>query len=402
MNVITLEGVSKSYRHYARPLDRLVEVITRSPRHAAFTALEPLNLALSSGEVLGIIGCNGAGKSTLLKILAGTLKPTTGTVVQHGQIAALLELGAGFHPEMTGRENVYLGGAVAGLSRSVIDKKYSEIVDFSGLEAAMDRPVKTYSSGMSARLAFAVAMAIDPEVLILDETLSVGDGGFARKSFDRIIDFRRAGKTLLFCSHSMYQIEAICDRVLWLHHGRVQQLGIPAKVVGAYNEFLGEHLAKETAALEGAPPSALPAQGPIRLLGVDVSSENGEGRRLRMESCHSSLSLRIRFKGDAQHPVPSLGVTLTGSGGTPIASASSLDDGLHLQRRADETYTVTLRFPALPLLRGRYRVNVFLLCEEGIHFYESALGVAELEVDQAGRELGIVSLPRVWELPDAP
>lgn len=397
MSVITLTGVSKSYRQYPRPWDRLLEVLTRSARHHAFTALEPMDLSLSKGEVLGVIGRNGAGKSTLLKILSGTLQPTTGQVETHAQIAALLELGAGFHPEMSGRENVYLGGAVAGLSRKEIDRKYPEIVEFSGLEAAMDRPVKTYSSGMNARLAFAVAMAVEPEILILDETLSVGDGAFARKSFDRIIDFRRRGRTLLFCSHSMYQVEAICDRVIWLDQGRVRLDGPPDVVIPAYSAFL-DQMTATTDPLSHLQNDAALSQGPVRLMRVEASTESAKGRTLSLRTGENTLNLRILFRGDPNHPVPSLGVTLTGSGGTPLASASSLEDGLLIERQSDETYEVVLSFPRLPLLRGCYGVNVFLLCEAGLHFYESALQVAELQVEQTSRELGVVHLEREWTI----
>lgn len=396
MNVITLENVSKTYRHYAHPWDRLREVITRRPGYSAFTALEPLNLAIARGDVLGVIGCNGAGKSTLLKILAGTLQPSTGRVQTNAKIAALLELGAGFHPEMTGRENVYLGGSVQGLSKALIDLKYEEIVAFSGLAAAMDRPLKTYSTGMSARLAFAVAMAVDPDILILDETLSVGDGAFARKSFDRIIDFQRSGRTLLFCSHSMYQVEAICSRVLWLNQGRIERDGSPAEVIGAYNEFLAQQRFEADQPLKN--PS-LPASGGtslVRLIRIEANSEPKTQPPLTLESEKSSLSLRILFQGVQDQPPPSLGVTLMGPGGAPLASASSLEDGLKLPRSEDDRYEVTLHFPALPLLRGRYRVNVYLLCEEGLHVYESALGAAEFDVTQRTREVGLIRLQRSW------
>lgn len=394
MSVITLDNVSKSYRTYARPWDRLKEAVTQRPRHQEHHALKPVSLEIGQGRVVGLVGANGAGKSTLLKLIAGTLQPTTGIVTVKGQIAALLELGAGFHPDMSGRENVYLGAAVAGLSREHIESRYEDIVSFTGLAEAMDRPVKTYSSGMSARLAFAVAMAVEPEILILDETLSVGDGAFARRSFDRIIDFKNAGKTILFCSHSMYQVEAICDRVLWINQGAVLEDGDPAQVVSAYSEFLSAQAESPSATSESPKPAAIAHLA--RLIEVKVETQGQKGKRLSIRTGESDIKIRIRFKGAVNLPVPSIGVTLTAGNGWAIASASSLDDNLKLLRVDDEIYLTEITFPRIALLKGSYWVNVFLLCEAGLHLYDSAERVAEIKVSQACRELGVVSLPRTW------
>jgi lipopolysaccharide transport system ATP-binding protein len=358
--------------------------------------LETMNLDIGEGQVVGLVGANGAGKSTLLKLIAGTIQPTQGRVDVTVQIAALLELGAGFHPEMTGRENVYLGAAVAGLSRPEVDLKYEEIVEFSGLLEAMDRPVKTYSSGMAARLAFAVAMAVEPEVLILDETLSVGDGAFARKSFDRIIDFKKAGKTILFCSHSMYQIEAICDRVLWIHRGRVMMDGEPARVVTAYAEFLSTISNRPEIKSEEEAPAVFEEKGLARIINIKVHADGRQDERLVLETGLSTLKITVRFEGATTIALPSLGITLSGAHGGPLTSASSLDDGLRFERHDKETYSASITFPRLQLLKGHYWVNVYLLCEEGIHVYDSALRVAEFEMVQQCRELGVVTLPRQW------
>ena len=297
MIVVSLDQVAKTYRTYARPWDRLKEAITHRSHHLEHEVLKPLNLEISHGHVVGLVGANGAGKSTLLKLIAGTLQPTIGKVTVSGQVAALLELGAGFHPDMSGRENVFLGAAVAGLTKEQVESRYDEIVSFSGLAEAMDRPVKTYSSGMSARLAFAVAMAVEPEILILDETLSVGDGAFARRSFDRIIDFKKAGKTILFCSHSMYQVEAICDRVLWIDRGVVMMDGEPPRVVSAYSEFLSTQAGPP--APENQPPSSVPKQNqtqtPARLLDVKVCVDGRADKHLVTQTGLSDLSPSSRL-----------------------------------------------------------------------------------------------------------
>ena len=397
MTIIRLQEVSKTYRQYGSPLDRLWEVMTHQVRHQEHVVLETMSLEIGEGQVVGLVGANGAGKSTLLKLIAGTIQPTKGRVNVTVPIAALLELGAGFHPEMTGRENVYLGAAVAGLSRPEVDLKYEEIVEFSGLLEAMDRPVKTYSSGMAARLAFAVAMAVEPEVLILDETLSVGDGAFARKSFDRIIDFKKARKTILFCSHSMYQIEAICDRVLWIDRGRVMMDGEPSKVVTAYAEFLSTKSHRPEAEAPQEASSFQEEKGLARIIKIKVHADGRSDERLVLETGLSSLKVTVHFEGGMNIALPSLGVTLSGAHGGPVTSASSLDDGLRFKRNGLETYSASITFQRLALLKGNYWVNVYLLCEEGIHVYDSALRVAEFEMVQQCRELGVVTLPREWK-----
>ena len=201
---ISVRSLSKCYQMYDKPRDRLLQMVCRGRRqyYREFWALHNLSFDVGKGEVVGIIGNNGAGKSTLLQLICGTLHPTAGSVAVQGRIAALLELGAGFNPEFSGRENVYLSATVMGLSTGEIDARYEQIVAFSGIADFINQPVKTYSSGMYVRLAFAVATSVEPDTLIIDEALSVGDGEFARKSFDRIMELKKRGSTILFCSHS--------------------------------------------------------------------------------------------------------------------------------------------------------------------------------------------------------
>ncbi|MEW6036732.1 MAG: ABC transporter ATP-binding protein [Pseudomonadota bacterium] len=401
MTVIALRNVTKSYRSYEHPWENLWEVLTKIKRHREWTALQPLSLEIAEGEVVGIVGTNGAGKSTLLKLIAGTLIPSSGEILVSGRVAALLELGAGFHPEMTGRENVYLGASVMGLSNDCVGQLYDGIVEFAGLGDFMDQPVKTYSSGMYMRLAFAVATAADPDVLILDETLSVGDGAFARKSFERIIGYKNAGKTILFCSHSLYQVEAICSRVLWLDHGQVVMDGDPAQVVSAYAEFLS---GAENGNGVQDQPALVPAMasGGGRLTKVEVSADGVKDRQLKVRSGRTDLELAIGFESDPALPPPSIGLTITGANGWAVTSASTSNDGLALARRSDGSGEVKLVFPQFSLLKGGYWVNVFLLCEQGIHLYDRVEHAAELQVVQESLEQGVVSLPRRWSVNGAP
>lgn len=417
---IRLQGVGKTYVQYAKPADRLLEVLTGRARHHAFVALQPLDLTIEHGEVVGLVGMNGAGKSTLLKIIAGTVLPSHGQVTTDGRISALLELGAGFHPEMSGRENVYLSGALLGMTRAQVDALYSEIVAFAGLAEFMDQPVKTYSSGMFVRLAFAVATAVRPDILIVDEALSVGDGAFARQSFERIMGFRDAGSTILFCSHSLYQIEAICSRVLWVHHGAVVQDGEPAEVTSAYQQFLdtgrlpgdpvgpievvaaapvADPVARSATQQLGAPaesvtPSAPP--GVARLQSVRVRVGEQAGRELPVRSQQDDVVVEVEFAADPSLPAPTVAIALVRADGSFVASAGSHNDRIDIPRRPDGSGQVDLVFERLPLLKGEYGVNVYLLSEDGVQPYDQAVMVAWLRVSQQGLEQGVVSLPHRW------
>ena len=212
----------------------LIRWLQRKIRHRDFWALREINLTIFSGETVGLIGHNGAGKSTLLKLIARVLRPTTGRVVVKGRVAPLLEFGAGFHPELTGRENVYLNGALLGFSNQEMEAKFERIVDFAELWDFIDAPLRTYSSGMSARLGFAVATDVKPDILIIDEVLSVGDEAFQRKSAARMQEFRDQGATIILVSHNMAIIEQICHRAVWLDHGHLMEAGDVKEVIKAY------------------------------------------------------------------------------------------------------------------------------------------------------------------------
>src|SRR5213596_3452681 len=213
------QELTKQYDIYPRPADRLIEMITRRARHTVFPALQDVTFEVEKGEAVGIVGQNGAGKSTLLKLLCSVTRPSSGTLEARGTIASILELGTGFHPEFTGRDNAALNAAILGLSPSDVKASLPAILEFSELGTFLDRPVKTYSSGMYMRLAFSVAVNVDPDILVIDEALAVGDGHFQKKCVDKIREFQESGKTILFCSHALYLISSICRRALWLDHG---------------------------------------------------------------------------------------------------------------------------------------------------------------------------------------
>jgi ABC-type polysaccharide/polyol phosphate transport system ATPase subunit len=235
---VSVRNVSKVFRVYRRPIDLVKELIMGTPHHAAFRALHDVSFEIAPGEVVGFIGRNGSGKSTLLRIITGTLDRTAGEVTVNGKVSAILELGTGFNAEFSGRENIYLGGLCLGMARKEIDAKIDSIIDFSELRDFIDQPFKTYSSGMKCRLTFAVSISVDPDILIIDEALSVGDAKFQRKCFNKIEDFRRLGKTILFVSHDQNVLTSFCSRAMLLEGGRIITDDQPGTVVKRYLEVL--------------------------------------------------------------------------------------------------------------------------------------------------------------------
>jgi ABC-type polysaccharide/polyol phosphate transport system ATPase subunit len=234
---VIVNNLCKDFKIYERPQDRLREIILRRPCHRVYHVLDDISFAVPEGKSLGIIGDNGAGKSTLLKLLVGTLQPSAGDIEINGQVAALLELGAGFHPEFTGRKNIYLNASLLGVPDENIHELENDIIAFSELDYFIDRPVKTYSSGMYVRLAFSIATMVRPDILVIDEALSVGDMAFQKKCVQRMNEFRQQRKTMVFCSHSMFHVQELCDMALWIDQGKIRELGDSEQVVGHYEHY---------------------------------------------------------------------------------------------------------------------------------------------------------------------
>ncbi|MDZ4313727.1 MAG: ABC transporter ATP-binding protein [Azonexus sp.] len=393
-------NLSKTYVLYDRPVDRLLQALWRGRRQYGrrFAALAEVSFELPRGAVLGIVGKNGAGKSTLLQMICGTLTPSSGSIEVQGRVAALLELGAGFNPEFTGRENVFMNAAILGLPEYEIRQRFDEIAAFSGIGAFIEQPMKTYSSGMTVRLAFAIATCVDPDILIIDEALSVGDGVFARKSFDRIMALKEKGATILFCSHSMYHIEAICDQALWLEQGRIMMLDAPERVTRAYIAALAAEAAGPSMATHAAPISTpvMPGTGGAYLLEVTVTADGVTGRRLVLRAGVSDLNITIRFQVDPQLPPPAVAFGLETMAGAAVSSGSTHLDGVTPVTDADGRGTVRLNFPHMPLMRGTFRLAVFLMCERGLHVYDHATYCAELEVMHDDPAQGVCFLPHAW------
>lgn len=415
--VIRASQLGKSYRMYARPVDRLWQFMRGRHKRLFndFVALEGVNFDLLRGQVLGIVGVNGAGKSTLLQLIAGTISPSHGQILTTGRVAALLELGSGFNPEFTGRENIYLNAAVLGLQRSEIDLRLQSIIDFADIGSHIDQPVKTYSSGMHTRLAFAIATSVDADVLIVDEALSVGDGAFARKSFDRIMQIKENGATVLFCSHVLFHIEVFCDKALWLHKGQVRALGLVSDVLSQYQEFLddlsqptppatSESKSTESLSPLDSSPKALggPASYPTgfaRIRHVEVSLDGEAGQELYGDSGRSCLEMRIAFSSDPLLPSPSASLVISSDGGRILATHFATSQGLVMSRNALGEGVAQIRVPNLPLNKGRFRIGAYLLCEKGVHVYQWIDPVAHVNMHRESHDQGYWLLSGEWSSP---
>jgi len=403
---IRLNGLGKCYQIYNKPRERLLQMLVRSRKQyfREFWALRDVSFEVKRGDCLGIVGRNGAGKSTLLQLICGTLTPTSGEISVQGRVAALLELGAGFNPEFTGRENVFLSASVLGLSKQEIVARFKEIVAFSGIEDFIDQPVKTYSSGMYVRLAFSVATTVDPDILIIDEALSVGDGEFARKSFDRIMGLREKGVTILFCSHSMYHIEAICNRACWLEKGEMRKLGEPAEVVTAFSDHMSharqavqESVNPAPASVEGLLGKSRAPEKGGRILSITALADGQSGRKLELVSEVSDLFLRVEFVADPSLPSPTIAVAIFTKDGQLVTSTGSLYGDVIFNRDTDGRGLAQVVFPRIPLLKGDYLVSIFLTCERILHVYDNAERYVELKVAQKGLEQGLVVIPNRWQ-----
>jgi len=391
---IDLNNVSKTYKIYSNPIDRLKESlrpIFSKTYHTTFHSLQPVSISVLRGEVLGVVGLNGAGKSTLLQLMTGVIQPTSGNIQTNGRIAALLELGAGFNPEFSGRDNVFLNASLLGLSHKETLARYDDIVEFSGIGEHINKKVKTYSSGMYVRLAFSIATAIDPDILIIDEALSVGDGQFSRKSFDRIMNLKKKGVTIIFCSHNVYQVEALSDRVLWIDKGKLQSIGPSSSICQQYNNFLQskEDPTKNNIAFETNTNMA-------RLLNVTVDIDGKNEAPYELISNENNLNISVSFWSSDKLPIPNVAIIIDDENGRNISSCSTFYDNVTIHRDNEGVSTTKITFPKFSLLRGKYTVHIFLLCESGIHIYDAAQ-CAELSVSQPGLEIGIVSLERNWQ-----
>lgn len=402
---ISARNLGKAYRFYKRPFDRLKQMAWRGRRiyYEEFWALRNIDFEVYKGETIGIIGRNGAGKSTLLQLLCGTVTPTEGECRVNGRVAALLELGAGFNPEFTGRDNVFVNATILGLRDEEIRARFDDIAAFADIGEFMDHPVKTYSSGMFARLAFAVAVHVDPEILIVDEILAVGDQAFQRKCMERFYKVRESGCTILFVSHDPYQVKTLCQRAIYLVNGRRAAYGPADEVVDRY---VVEMEAKSTATeiTQQAPVvevgSVVDSHEPERLFRIkEVRFEDADGNALSEVRSGQEVRLRLRYialTDDLPRKV-SFVFNLKRHDDFYVCGTTTLMDGLPAFD-AHREGEVCVRFPEFRLLAGEYRWRVAINDHVGIGVYAEALHQCPFRVVDRFQAHGLVDLPRQWEI----
>jgi ABC-2 type transport system ATP-binding protein len=388
---IEVEGVTKNFRLYHQKPSSLKERVMRfrRVRYEPFTALDDIHLDIEAGTTVGLLGHNGSGKSTLLKCIAGILQPTRGVVRTVGRMAALLELGAGFHPELSGRENVFLNGSILGLKRNEVERIFDDIVGFAELEQFIDTPVKHYSSGMYIRLGFAVAINVDPEILLIDEVLAVGDEAFQRKCIDKVKAFQAEGRTIVVVTHAADLVRQMCDKAAALEHGRMVAHGEPNDVIREFRErLLKAATPVEDMSPELARSEMSPMWGRVKIADVRVVYATPD-----QEAAAPGEPMRLVVTFDAPEPVDDVvvGIAIYNSMGWLIYGTNTHLHGVDLGMVAGPR-SMSFDFEDVPLLDGTYAVTVGLHTRGGL-VYDSWEQLRRFEVRAPGRDIGLVRLP---------
>ncbi len=362
---LEVDHLTKNFRLHREKTNSIKALIAGRGRTKfdEFTALNDVTFTVNEGEVFGVIGENGSGKSTLLKCMAGILQPNSGSVRVHKRMSALLELGAGFHPELSGRDNVFLNAAILGMSRRDIASRFDDIVDFSGLGDFVDAPVKTYSSGMYVRLAFAVAINVDPRLLIIDEILAVGDVSFQQRCLEKFVEFRNEGRTIVLVTHAMNTVKDMCDRAIWLTHGSVTGEGDPADLVEAYTEFM-----LGTRGL-GADGSMRRGSGEIQITSVELFVGDGLQPVKRFRT-GDSIRIRMTYRAEKPIPKPVVAFAIESLGGATVTAPCTRDVGLIPVELSGEG-TIEVALDSVSFLPGTYDLHTSITDFNRSHIYDN-------------------------------
>ncbi|OLZ11727.1 polysaccharide ABC transporter ATP-binding protein [Sulfobacillus thermosulfidooxidans] len=375
-------------------LTRMIPKRRRKAPAEPFWALKDISLNMPAGTSFGIVGNNGSGKSTLLKILTRTMSPTRGHIHIEGRVSALVELGAGFHPDFTGRENVYLNASILGISRRAIEKKMDDIIDFAEIRPFIDTPVKYYSSGMHARLGFAVATSVEPEILIVDEVLAVGDEAFQQKCMDRIFHMKREGTSILLVSHDLSSIERLMDQAIWINKGVMQKSGLPRDVVLAYRQSVLDHNPQNPVEEFTTSEAKRDSEGPLQLQQAFVRSRD---KIIDTLLSGDSLNVVIVMENHGHEAFRGhLSLALRRPDGLEIASFSTLLDGTPIIF-PQGTVRVSLNMPELYLTAGQYEMSVTLYDDNGRRLREWPAAIP-LAVQSMARSPGLLVLPHTWQV----
>lgn len=397
---ISVQNLNKDFKIYRRPQDRLTELLVRSPRHTLYHVLSDITFTVMNGKSLGIVGDNGAGKSTLLKLLVGTLQPTSGQIQIEGQVAALLELGAGFHPEFTGRKNIFLNASLLGVPDDNIAEMENDIIEFSELDYFIDRPVKTYSSGMYVRLAFSIATMVRPDVLVIDEALSVGDMAFQKKCVDRMNQFREQQKTMVFCSHSMYHVQQLCDQAIWIDKGHIREMGNSDEVVGHYEDYCNHkkvyHSITEDIHPETPEKEKEPVRRDCRILSVHVQSL--EGDELSSIKPLSDVVLKMEVEMLNDNVEGNFGFAFMKSSEEVIASflTTNVDSVNKGPFKKGDRFSVAIHIESVAMRVGQFYVLGGVADRSGLLWYETKFS-KPLQVE-ANKGVGAMTMKSSWSI----
>jgi len=409
---VTLENVSKSYRlwgrrsQFATLKSALLKRDLKLAPEQTVPALRDVSFEVHRGEAFGVIGRNGSGKSTLLKLVSGILKPTSGSIAVNGRIAALIELGAGFHPEITGRENIYINGIMLGLARRDIDERFDRIVEFSGIGEFLDQPVKTYSSGMYVRLGFAVAVHVDPDVLLIDEVLAVGDEEFSARCIAKIQEMKLRGVTLLFVTHQLDQVRNLCDRAVWLDHGQVEAIGDPMRVVDSYlQEVSGAVGFSPPETDDGGLKPAAPQEtkkdandeerwGSGEILLKHVALTDNHGRELVAIGAGTPVTIDIDVEVRAPQEDFVFGLGIYHADGTCVYGTNTDVEG-YASQKLDATARVRFVTTSLDLVAGTYRIDAAVHTRNGRAF-DYRRNVIRFVVGSRVHDVGVYRPKHEW------
>jgi lipopolysaccharide transport system ATP-binding protein len=387
---ISLEHVSKKFRLYHEKNQYLKTTLLRGgrSRYEDFWAVRDVSFNIPTGSTFGIIGSNGSGKSTLLKCLAGILTPDQGRITVNGRLSALLELGAGFHPELSGRENIFLNGAILGMTQKEVQQRFDDIVDFSGLGHFIDTPVKNYSSGMVVRLGFSIAANVEPEILLIDEVLAVGDAEFQQRCYEKIEKFRKDGRTIVLVSHGLSQIEQICDTVAWLEKSHLEVLGPALEVVQKYNGASHHAVQREEDEIGDRWGSGEALITKVELL------KNGASTSLF--TTNEEMKIRVHYEAPTGIENAVVGIRITHLHGTNVWGTNTKRKGFHVPR-IDGQGIVELNIPMLTLLEGTYDLTVALTDVSEVYSYDHWEKRIRFDVVQQNTfDEGIVALQGTW------
>lgn len=404
-NAIEVKNITKDFKVYYDKGSELKEkmLFWKRNRYEKRHVLNGISFNVKRGEAIGLVGKNGCGKSTTLKMLTKIIYPDSGTIEMRGRVSSLIELGAGFHPDMSGRENIYTNAAIFGLSKREIEERLDTIIEFSELQAFIDNPVRTYSSGMYMRLAFAVAINVNADILLIDEILAVGDANFQAKCFDKLKEIKERGTTIIIVSHALGQIEQICDRTIWLQDGQIKLSGTPRDVHPKYQNYMNEmrkKMANENMD-EFVPPEPEETEdekryGDKRVVITEVEMQNAEGKKQRAFTCGEPITIQVQFHVNEPVEKAMMGFGIFRRDGMHCYGCNT-----HIDNIGDLSFkedgTVRIRLEEMDLLEGSYSLDLAIQTdlEEPIDFYRE---VMPFELYNSKSDIGVVRIPHSWEL----